>query len=115
VCVRENEGEEPVTQGVKPNVGGQDGGLRDEVYDVVCTIIRDILGQPRRNIARDEYLIDNLRMDADDLSFEFVPAVENHFSIEISAEDWRRVHTVWDVVCTVKEYLGRERGGRTDR
>ena len=43
-------------------------------------------------------IVKDLRIDSDDLSFQFIPNVELRCGVRCSYSEWRNVHTVDEVV-----------------
>ena len=75
----------------------------DHAREIVDSALRDILGTSTI-FQGDERLVNDLRVDSDDLSFLFVPAIERAAKIRPPAQRWRSVFTVNDAARLIVEF-----------
>ena len=68
--------------------------------------VRKLLLEPRRQFTGAEQLVRDLRIDGDDLSFLFAPAIEARCATRPTLEDWRRVGTIDQAVDRLMAPLG---------
>ncbi len=92
---------------------GEKNGL-DElsklVRQVVLSKLAEILKCPKDAISLDQRVVDDLRVDSDDLSFWFIPGVESSLGIDVPNKEWRGVSTVRQVCALLEEHCRRKRG-----
>lgn len=81
----------------------------DRLIELVVweTLERD-LAIPRKKIHADADLIGDLNIDSDDLSFLFVPELEEKLGIKVPVEAWLNVETVQDAVNILKRYKSKK-------
>ena len=68
------------------------------VRAAVLEVLSRITLRPEGEIRLEHDLIDDLRIDSDDLSFGMVLGLEHRFGVRTTQEDWNNVHTVADVI-----------------
>lgn len=85
-----------------------------KIKEIVLTVMRDLQGptlpffwKEVRPAALSDDLVLDLRIDSDDLSYVFVPELEQRFGITIPAGEWESVHTVQDAVSLLERFVGR--------
>ena len=76
---------------------------RAEIFRILVEIIVDELAVPREQITPDAHFTRDLRVDSDDLTFGYVPAVHSRFGVTIANEEWRTIGTPRE---TVEAVLG---------
>jgi acyl carrier protein len=67
-------------------------------------ILREYVRHPERPIAPGDHLIFDLGIDGDDASFDLIPQIHRHFSIDPPAAAWERVTTLADAVALVERW-----------
>jgi acyl carrier protein len=86
------------------------GESEDVVVHVVMDTLRDLIGRPlfRRSRARVVHLsadlVRDLKVDSDDLSYIFVPTVQERLHVRIPVDEWDKVYTVQDAIDLLKQY-----------
>jgi acyl carrier protein len=84
-----------------------------EVEDTVLENLEDILQVPKSQIRRTDRLLKDLKMDGDDFSFLFVPALERTLEVRFPSEVWSTIYTVQDVIDLAMKYLVLKARGKT--
>ena len=79
--------------------------MSKNVEQVVFDVIEQELAVPRRRIRREDYLVRDLKIDTDDLSFLFIPKLEGLFGLRIPAEDWGNAYSIDDVINLIERYI----------
>lgn len=74
------------------------------VRSQVVRVIQDILCEETLKVSDDYDLVSDLKIDSDDLSFIFVPDLEDALSIKTRPSDWKKVNTVGDAVDLLFSY-----------
>jgi acyl carrier protein len=93
----------------------------DVVAHVVMGTLRDLIGRPlfRRSRARAVHLsadlVRDLKVDSDDLSYIFVPTVQEQLHVRIPVDEWGKVYTVQDAIDLLKQYCAAQSPGTKDR
>ena len=70
----------------------------DELRVTIVELLAHVLGIEQASIGLEDRLIADLRLDSDDFSFWFVPALQERLGTEIPIEAWDTVFTVRDAV-----------------
>jgi hypothetical protein len=68
------------------------------IEDAVLASLEDLTGRKRDLIKREDRLRADLRLDGDDFSFVFVPAIERQVGVTTSPIAWRGAVTVQDAI-----------------
>lgn len=71
---------------------------RELVECLVVEKVREILGRHDIKIDVNAYLVSDLNIASDDLSFVFVPDLERILNVSGTQEDWQNVHRVEDAI-----------------
>ena len=69
-----------------------------EIQRIVLHQLSQLTGVAPEKIRRNAKLIEDLRVDGDDLSFLFIPAVEREAGVHVRPDAWTNVFTVEQVV-----------------
>ena len=78
-----------------------------DVEEAVWETLEGILLTSRSKMRASDYLVRDIKIDSDDLSFIFVPEVEKKLKVKIPVEEWSRVYTVQDAIDLLKRYKRR--------
>jgi acyl carrier protein len=87
-------------------------GPRDDIAEFIQRVVvfrLENLCGAGTTVSLDDDIVRKLRIDSDDLSFDFIPNVEEELGISVPRKDWSRVHTVQQV-CDLLETHYRKRG-----
>ncbi len=83
-------------------MGNRSQNSKDEAFDVVFDLLGEIMCKPkdqlRCQLDLSDRFVKDLRIDSDDLSFVFIPKLEEWVGTEIPQEDWDKVWTLQDAV-----------------
>lgn len=86
----------------------QDDQAAATVQDLVLSSLSLIVGQPREVISLDDHLAQTICASADDLSFEFIPLINEALAIRVPAAAWTEACTVQEVCALVASSDGRK-------
>lgn len=75
-----------------------------DIEEAVFMMLENILVKPRSTFRVTDKLVRDLKIDSDDLSFIFVPELENKLELEVPEEEWSEVYTVQDAINLLKRY-----------
>jgi hypothetical protein len=70
----------------------------NRVEQLVLEGIVDVTRTNRGEINRTDRILEDLRMDGDDFSLVFVPAIESQLGVKTKPADWTNAYTVQDVI-----------------
>ena len=70
----------------------------ERVRACVLAAVEDVTGRSRQEVRPADRLLADLRMDADDFSYLFVPGLEKQLGVITSQDDWDGVVTVQDAI-----------------
>lgn len=73
-------------------------GLEQQIEEVVFAAFESELAMPRSHVKKTDRLIQDLKLDSDDLSFLFIPTLEKQLHVSISTEEWGAVYSVQDAI-----------------
>ncbi len=77
---------------------------RETVRKEVIAVIRDILGDENAEFGEDANLTTDLNIISDDLSFVFVPELQDRLGVKLSLKEWREIGTVRDAIDALTEH-----------
>jgi FADH2-dependent halogenase len=77
---------------------------KDEVESRVISVLEE-MGLEKSSIDLDARLVKDLRIASDDLSFTFIPTLEEHFKVNIPNHEWSSCSTGRDASILIKKYL----------
>lgn len=81
---------------------------RSDAFRIVVEIIVEELAIPEEEITPDTHFVHDLRVDSDDLTFGYVPAVHKRFGVVLSNAEWLKVGTPQETVDAVLEARARQ-------
>ena len=74
------------------------------VIDIVFEALEETLGISRNSISTQDDIIDDLKMNSDDVSSDFIPTIEEKLDLDIPALEWLEVLTVKDAINLATRY-----------
>ena len=77
----------------------------DIVTAVVLEVLRDVVDPSEREVLLTDRLVKDLRIDSDDLSFLFVPNIQDRLGLKIPVKEWRTVYTIQDTINLCRKYF----------
>ena len=77
----------------------------DIVTAIVLEVLRDVLNEPERELLLTERFVKDLRINSDDLSFVFIPNVQEKLEIKIPVKEWSKVYTIQDAINLCRKYF----------
>ena len=82
---------------------GASDGIAEFIQKVVVFRL-EILCDPGTVVSLDDDVVRKLRVDSDDLSFDFIPNVEEELGVRVPAKEWLKVRTVRDACATLETH-----------
>lgn len=79
-----------------------------QIEVIVRQHLANITEVPGESICTSDRLVDDLDADGDDLSFLFIPGVEQELGVKVAPEVWKKVFTVQDVVAVLHTALQKQ-------
>ncbi|MUG93974.1 hypothetical protein F7734_16865 [Scytonema sp. UIC 10036] len=80
------------------------GDQTSDIEAAVFSLLREILGDPERELKLSDRLIKDLKINSDVLTFEFAIPLMQQLSIDIPDPAWLNVYTVGDTINLLKKY-----------
>jgi hypothetical protein len=71
---------------------------KTEIQEIILQRLSELTRLPSGRIRLSDRVVEDLRVDGDDLSFLFVPGVERAVGAWAPVEAWREVFTVGDII-----------------
>lgn len=77
---------------------------KNKIKDEVFAILEDLCDIPRENIDLNARLVEDLKVNSDDLSFVYAPQLQKRLNTKIPIWEWGKIHTVKDTIELFEKY-----------
>jgi acyl carrier protein len=82
--------------------------INDEAFETVFDVLSEMMLKPKdklyRELSLSDRLVKDLELDSDDLSFIFIPRLEDWVGTAIHQKDWEQVWCIEDAINLVVNY-----------
>jgi hypothetical protein len=77
----------------------------DPLLSEVLTLLERITGKPGSAFKLSDDLVRDLRISSDDLSFYFIPELQERLGVTVPVSEWRSVATISETCDLLRKYL----------